>query len=194
MRFSRTTLLGDKPAGGYPEVTYAGFVRRGASLLVDSVLFFAFGSPALTWAHGQPIESAFVWITIVWILMAAYAIVFHAHWGRTLGKMLAGIKVRRLDGGTIGYREATLRSAVDLALALVASIALGVTMSQWSTADWSSLPHLEKMTLIAERDPTTGVISVMGVAWFWSELVVLLFNDKRRAIHDYIAGTVVVVE
>ena len=179
MRFSRTTLLGDKPAGGYPEVTYAGFVRRGASLLVDSVLFFAFGSPALTWAHGQPIESAFV---------------CHAHWGRTLGKMLAGIKVRRLDGGTIGYREATLRSAVDLALALVASIALGVTMSQWSTADWSSLPHLEKMTLIAERDPTTGVISVMGVAWFWSELVVLLFNDKRRAIHDYIAGTVVVVE
>lgn len=26
----------------------------------------------------------------------------------------------------------------------------------------------------------------------WSELLVLLFNEKRRALHDFIAGTVVV--
>jgi uncharacterized RDD family membrane protein YckC len=29
-------------------------------------------------------------------------------------------------------------------------------------------------------------------AWLWSELVVLLLNAKRRALHDFIAGTVVI--
>jgi uncharacterized RDD family membrane protein YckC len=28
--------------------------------------------------------------------------------------------------------------------------------------------------------------------WVWSELIVLLTNRKRRALHDFIAGTVVV--
>jgi uncharacterized RDD family membrane protein YckC len=32
---------------------------------------------------------------------------------------------------------------------------------------------------------------VMGL-WIMSEIVVLLTNKKRRAIHDYMAGTVVV--
>jgi len=29
-------------------------------------------------------------------------------------------------------------------------------------------------------------------AWVWGELIVLLTNRKRRALHDFIAGTVVV--
>lgn len=29
-------------------------------------------------------------------------------------------------------------------------------------------------------------------AWLFSELIVLLFNEKKRAIHDFIAGTVVI--
>jgi uncharacterized RDD family membrane protein YckC len=28
--------------------------------------------------------------------------------------------------------------------------------------------------------------------WFYSELIVMLTNKKRRAIHDYMAGTVIV--
>jgi uncharacterized RDD family membrane protein YckC len=37
--------------------------------------------------------------------------------------------------------------------------------------------------------------SFLGFASFiydWSEIIVLLTNKKRRAIHDYIAGTVVI--
>lgn len=29
-------------------------------------------------------------------------------------------------------------------------------------------------------------------AWFFLEVVTMLFNDKRRALHDFIAGSVVV--
>ena len=194
MRLTRATLLGDMSAAGNPEVTYAGFPLRAFSLVVDFALILGLGLQALPWAYGNPIESVLVWIAIVWILVTAYPIVFHAHWGRTVGKMLAGIKVRRLDGRTIGYREAILRSAVDLAFTVAAFIALCVTVAQWPEPEWSSLPYIEKVTLIATRDPTAGLVAVLGEVWVWSELVVLLLNEKRRAIHDYIAGTVVVVE
>jgi uncharacterized RDD family membrane protein YckC len=31
-----------------------------------------------------------------------------------------------------------------------------------------------------------------GNIWYWSEFIVLLTNRRKRAIHDFIAGTVVV--
>ena len=36
------------------------------------------------------------------------------------------------------------------------------------------------------------LLTIAGAAWFFLEIVTMLTNDKRRAFHDYIAGTVVV--
>ncbi|WP_255590049.1 hypothetical protein [Marinicella meishanensis] len=30
------------------------------------------------------------------------------------------------------------------------------------------------------------------MVWYWSELLVMLTNERRRALHDFIAGTVVI--
>ena len=35
-------------------------------------------------------------------------------------------------------------------------------------------------------------VDVAGAVWVWGELIVLLTNRKRRALHDFLAGTVVV--
>ncbi len=39
-----------------------------------------------------------------------------------------------------------------------------------------------------------AAISLLEKIWFWSEVIFVLTNAKKRAIHDFIAGTVVVVE
>jgi uncharacterized RDD family membrane protein YckC len=36
------------------------------------------------------------------------------------------------------------------------------------------------------------ILGLAGLGWFFLEVVTMLTNDKRRALHDYIAGTVVV--
>jgi uncharacterized RDD family membrane protein YckC len=38
----------------------------------------------------------------------------------------------------------------------------------------------------------TQPVGVLIQVWIWSEFITMLFNKRRRAIHDYIAGTVVV--
>jgi hypothetical protein len=35
-------------------------------------------------------------------------------------------------------------------------------------------------------------VNVLQQVWIWSEVVVLLFNVRKRALHDFIAGTVVI--
>jgi uncharacterized RDD family membrane protein YckC len=35
-------------------------------------------------------------------------------------------------------------------------------------------------------------LQIVQNIWVWGELIVLLTNRKRRAIHDFIAGTIVV--
>lgn len=37
-----------------------------------------------------------------------------------------------------------------------------------------------------------GTISILQQVWIWSEVVVVLFNKRKRALHDFIAGTVVI--
>jgi uncharacterized RDD family membrane protein YckC len=34
----------------------------------------------------------------------------------------------------------------------------------------------------------------VGAVWFFSEVVTMLFNKRRRALHDFIGGTMVVSE
>ena len=36
------------------------------------------------------------------------------------------------------------------------------------------------------------IISFSGLAWFLIEVITMLANNKRRALHDFIAGSVVV--
>ncbi len=33
-----------------------------------------------------------------------------------------------------------------------------------------------------------------GFLWTWSELIVMLFHRQHRALHDFMAGTVVVAD
>jgi len=37
-----------------------------------------------------------------------------------------------------------------------------------------------------------SLVSTLSQVWWWSEFIVLLFNKRKRAIHDFMAGTVVI--
>jgi uncharacterized RDD family membrane protein YckC len=39
----------------------------------------------------------------------------------------------------------------------------------------------------------TRWVDIVEQVWTWSEVIVLLTNRKRRALHDFLAGTIVIV-
>lgn len=126
------------------------------------------------------------------LLTLVYSIMFHAKWGQSLGKMAVGIRVTTLDGQRIGCKHAVLRYSVDLILYLVFVVGALMMIWTWSGPSYETLSHADRHRLFTERNPTEHLYSALSSVWTWSEVIVLLFNEKRRALHDLIAGTVVI--
>ena len=85
-----------------------------------------------------------------------------------------------------------MRSSVDVVLGLVTAAgvltALASIPDDQYVADW-----LQRQTNLAMHEPRWyPVANYALMAWYWSEVVVMLFNARRRAVHDFIAGTVVI--
>ncbi len=141
----------------------------------------------------------FSWNTAVIIqipylfLWAAYNIYFLGQWGQTIGKMATHIKVTRLDGSPIGYKQAFLRHVVDLALQIITTISVLVALFSVSRVNFEISGWEARNTLLRDASPYWGVWAEYASAiWVLSEMIVLLFNKKKRALHDFIAGTVII--
>lgn len=96
------------------------------------------------------------------VVVAAYFIASWRRGGQTIGMRPWRIRVRRHDGAAISLRQAVLRLLVGAAPLLLLALAprLGLRVTLWA---------------------------ILG-AWAL-EFAVALFDPRRRALHDVVAGT-----
>lgn len=144
---------------------YSTFWDRFMAGLIDSIALFAILSPIAYFSgfeYGAMPDYLFAFFPY------AYSVFLHGRYGRTLGKKIMGLKViDKSETREIGYRQAFLRESPPLAM-----IFLLLVGSRWT--------------------PMGEYVNQIDTAWFLVEVITVLFNDKRRAVHDFIAGTVVV--
>lgn len=127
------------------------------------------------------------------MLFAFYNIYFIGRWGQTIGKMALRIKVVSLSGNEAGFVRAFRRHSVDLAFAVVSTGLTLYALSSFSSAEFDVVTVKEKLQMMGKSTHAWDeVVNNLSMVWVVSELVVLLMNKKRRALHDFIAGTVVV--
>ena len=106
----------------------------------------------------------------------AYSILLHGKGGQTLGKMVMNVKIFDKDEkSVITYKQALLRDIVPLSIIMIIQFL-------------SFFGNSTEMGLIYY------ISTVMGfflLSWSLLEILTMLFDSKKRALHDYIAGTVV---
>jgi uncharacterized RDD family membrane protein YckC len=123
-------------------------------------------------------------IFVVWMLSK-----FHA----TPGKLIIGLTVKTTGKTNITMKNAVLRSIVDIGFSLLYGIAFFISLKTFSYSEFQNLPMLKGMTFSNNHFPIWHTyVAALSNLWFLSELVFLMFNKKRRAIHDFIAGTIVI--
>jgi len=178
----------------FDDVTvYADFWTRLGAALVDFLIFVPIF--ALVASQFTSPSSALMAVGILSIIAQAYTIYFHYKFGATIGKMAFRIKVTLLNGDKIGIRQALLRSSVDVAFVVLMLVAEAIAFSEADPDIYSNLDWMKRTEYMMLFFPAWyGLIKLASQFWYWGEFIVLLFNKKKRAIHDFIAGTVVIYQ
>ncbi|MHC4387821.1 MAG: RDD family protein [Planctomycetota bacterium] len=171
---------------------YAGFWKRFCAKWVDFFvllpLVFLF-----TWLQGFDRNLAILITIPSTAVFFVYHVYFNAHFGGTLGKLAVGIRITRPDGVKIGWTEAWKRSAVDIVFAFLGVCVRVWALTQVNAEEYSAARFFARVRLLQSYYPYWfSVITILQHVWIWSEVIVLLFNKRKRALHDFIAGTVVV--
>lgn len=118
-----------------------------------------------------------LWQIFCVILSCGYSVIMHAKYGQTLGKMVLKVKlvdVSELESVTLN--QAFMRDIVGIVVTFFSLIYLVVSLSS--------------MQLITEH--YDDFLKPWAFYWLLIELITMLTNSKRRAVHDFIAGTVVI--
>lgn len=112
-----------------------------------------------------------------------YSILMIGKYGQTLGKMAMKIKVvDNITQTDVNYYQAFKREAVPFVLvnlAICTSLIIGDFNHQ--TFELSILEYI-----------ILFLPSFMLIIWSLLEIITMLFDDRNRALHDKISGTVVV--
>jgi uncharacterized RDD family membrane protein YckC len=112
-----------------------------------------------------------------------YSILMHWKYGQTIGKM--AMKVRVIDISEtrlLSLKQSFMRDSV-----YVVFETLGLLFVIFQVI---KLGHYDKVAMRFDD----YYIDWFGFIWFILELVTMMTNDKRRAIHDFMANSVVINE
>src|SRR5262249_46297132 len=117
--------------------------------------------------------------SLAWL---GYTVVMHARYGQTVGKMVT--KVRVVDfrtEGSISWLQAWLREGIPLVLSFgfvgwQVFLILSGNLSPGSVASGEALANSKGF----------WILTALPGLWFVAEVLTMLTNDKRRALHDFI--------
>lgn len=173
-------------------MSYAGFWRRLFAFAIDAILLL----PLIYLANY--LSSKTQWYFALWLIPGtAFGLWFSVYlvhrYGGTPGKLLANIRIRMLDGSPVTKKAALVRYSVIFLLSIVQSVILAIAAIDVPDAVYFSGGFIKRMeAVIAAGGPICKWLETVLQLWIWGEFVVMLFNSKRRAAHDFMAGTVVV--
>ncbi|MET0518879.1 MAG: RDD family protein, partial [Burkholderiaceae bacterium] len=174
--------------------TPATFFQRCAAGLIDLIVLVPI--IAVQWAAFKYSREATIALLIpLSYAFVAYVIYCHGRYGQTLGKRVMNIRVLTEGGEPLSWRNAWARSSVDVSLCTLSTASMFTALLLIPDALYYKDSSIEQLKNLQALEPTWGSwAATAGQIWAWGELVTMLLNKRRRALHDFIGGTVVVSE
>jgi uncharacterized RDD family membrane protein YckC len=177
---------------GISESIYAGFWIRLGSHLLD-IIFTLPVSFLVLYLNSLGKNIYFYTIIPSFVFSLWYHIYLPKKFGGTPGKLLLGIVIIKLDGQFIDWKEAILRHIVILSLTLLSSVFMAISILEADEEIFTSLSWLKQSLYLMSLSPVFFQFHRWAInIWGLSEFIVLLTNERKRALHDFIAGTVIV--
>ncbi len=177
---------------GTNENIYGGFWLRLGSLMLDGVFCMPVTAIVL---FLQSFGSSTYAMCIIPLLAFNlwYSVYLPARYGATPGKLVVGLTILKVDGEAIGLKEAFMRNIVTLGISIFSMCIMLLALYRVDADTYAELGWIDRTKYLMTLVPLGFTLqSWMSNVWIYSELIVLLTNKQRRAIHDFVAGTVIV--
>jgi uncharacterized RDD family membrane protein YckC len=176
----RGHVLGQTPVA-MVERKYATFWLRVCARIGDGIIFM----PVAVIGYFLIVHPTAPWVRVVWFTLGqcvflVYVIVMHGIYGQTLGKMACHVRVLDISERPLSMKQAVLRDIVNIILLLAG---LWIHLPQVIRGEWLDFSHLPSHR---------SLLTYLSSGWVWLDGLTMLTNSKRRALHDFIAGSVVV--
>jgi uncharacterized RDD family membrane protein YckC len=176
------------------EFEFVVFWRRVLAVLLDVLVGLPFVPITLLlepWAlEHRTVVPSLLW-SLVWIGAFMWFVV---RFGGTPGKLLIGIRIVDVGGTFLTWHRAVRRFLYpDLIVNLV------FTLQMWKA--YNTYPDEAPRSTLLEQgvlldtygQPYSQFATIVGFAVF-ADIGVILFNRKKRAIHDFVAGSYVITK
>ena len=159
---------------------YNTFGKRFWAGMIDALVFIPI--EILDSVLGDPNDPTqyMIYQTSYIVLYTLYVVIGHGQYGQTLGKKAMGLKVLDIsETKLIGYGRAFLRESIWFFFSASVIIYMLISMNR-------------EMGITPQEIMNSEFNFYFPLAWFVIEIFTTLTNKKYRALHDYIAGSVVI--
>lgn len=160
---------------------YSTFWPRFWAGWIDGLIFMPLG-----WIYPWAFSHLSIPFRVVAFLLYSSAFVIYDIWmlgrfGQTLGKMACKVVVLDVSEGPLSCRQAALRDIFGIVFLLVGLV-----------IDIPRILDGIDVSLQQNFAPINFAIAFGTLGWFVIELITMFTNNKRRSLHDFIAGSVVI--
>jgi uncharacterized RDD family membrane protein YckC len=173
---------------------YAGFWSRVGALLLDAQIVLA-AIALQAWLAVSLRVHPLIAVAMGGVFNGFYFVYLVYRFGGTPGKLIMGLRIVDVDGEPITFGQAFLRSGPEFLLSTLMIAGNVIALHRMGDFSLATLPILDQSRRLELLAPTWGMsLRILKALWTYSELIVLLTNEKKRALHDFLAGTVVIVQ
>ena len=161
---------------------YNTFSKRFKAGIIDGIVLLPIGLLDLLILNpSRNLGIVITWVIISYSSFFVYSIYFHWKSGQTIGKRAMRVRVMDIsEGKGLTLKQAFLRDSVYVILQIIGLILIIINIVQMGAYSEIGI------------EPYSSYWAYSSLIWFLVEIITMLTNDKRRALHDMIANTVVI--
>jgi uncharacterized RDD family membrane protein YckC len=161
---------------------YSTFWPRFCAGFVDGLIFWPVGWVlSFAFSHSESVLLRIPVYIVSSSIFLAYSIWMHGKLGQTLGKMACKVVVLDISEQPLSMKQAVLRDILGVVL-----LPVGLAI------DIPRIVHGVNVYAPASLTTVDWILAYSTFGWFAIEVVTMLTNNKRRALHDFIAGSIVI--
>lgn len=174
------------------ESAVGGFWLRVAAKLIDFIVMLPI--VGLTYWLSSQFRTFYLWAVIPSMMFALfYSVYLVRRYGGTPGKLLLKLRVEMKDGAPVTLKAALIREAPIMLMGAATNLGLGLAALSMDDSSYHSLGFMLRSQALMAAGPGWLLANTWLInGWTFVGAIVLLLNKRRRAVHDFLAGTVVV--